>query len=75
MTDPSTRLMTAKDLAKRWQVPESQVYRLAREGRIPAVRLGRYWRFRLDLIEQWETPQRPTNPLFTGGPIKGGPED
>jgi excisionase family DNA binding protein len=51
MTD---RLMTAKDLADRWQVPKSQVYRLAREGRIPAVRLGRYWRFRLDLIEQWE---------------------
>jgi hypothetical protein len=36
-----TPLMTAEDLAARWQVPTSQVYRLTRDGRIPVVRLGR----------------------------------
>lgn len=50
----SARLLTADDLAERWQVKKSQVYRLAREGRIPAVQIGRYYRFRLPTIEAWE---------------------
>ena len=50
----SDRLLTAEQLAERWQVATSQVYRLTREGAIPAVKLGRYCRYRRDLIEQWE---------------------
>jgi excisionase family DNA binding protein len=30
------------------------VYRLTREGAIPAVKLGRYYRYRLDAIERFE---------------------
>jgi excisionase family DNA binding protein len=48
------RLLTAEEVAHRWQVPRSHVYRLAREGRIPTVELGRYRRWRLDQIEQFE---------------------
>jgi excisionase family DNA binding protein len=48
------RLLTAEDLAVRWQVQTSHVYRLAREGRIPTVRLGRYYRFHPDAIEAFE---------------------
>lgn len=48
------RLLTAEDLAARWQVPRGHVYRLAREGKLPAVRLGRYRRFRLPEIEAFE---------------------
>jgi excisionase family DNA binding protein len=48
------RLLTAQDLAERWQVPVSQVYNLARAGTIPVVRIGRYVRFRLEAIERWE---------------------
>ncbi len=48
------QLLTADQLAERWQVPKSHVYRLAREGAIPVVELGRYRRFRLDAIEQFE---------------------
>jgi excisionase family DNA binding protein len=47
-------ILTADELADRWKVERSQVYRLAREGRIPTVRVGRYYRFRLDLIERYE---------------------
>lgn len=56
----SERLMTAEQLAERWQVPKSQVYRLTRDGRIPAVKLGRYYRYRLDAVEEFEraTPTR-----------------
>jgi len=31
------------------------VYRLARERGLPVVRLGKYMRFQLAAIEQWET--------------------
>jgi excisionase family DNA binding protein len=48
------QLLTADDLAERWRVKVSHVYRLTREGSIDAVRLGRYYRYRLDAIEQFE---------------------
>jgi excisionase family DNA binding protein len=49
------RLLTADQLAERWQIPRSHVYRLTREAKIPAVRLGKYYRYRLDAIEAFET--------------------
>jgi excisionase family DNA binding protein len=48
------QLLTAEQLAARWQVPTSQVYRLTRDHRIPAVRLGKYYRYRTDAIEAFE---------------------
>jgi excisionase family DNA binding protein len=50
----SGQLLTAEQLAERWQVKVAHVYRLARRGEIPRVPLGRYYRFRIDLIEQFE---------------------
>jgi excisionase family DNA binding protein len=50
----SGQLLTAAQLGARWQVPTAHVYRLAREGRIPVVELGRYKRFRVDAIERFE---------------------
>jgi excisionase family DNA binding protein len=51
------QLLTAEQVAERWQIPVSHCYRLAREGRIPSVRLGRYVRFRLDALEAFELQQ------------------
>jgi excisionase family DNA binding protein len=59
--DPSAserrQLLTAEQLAGRWQISTAQVYRLARDGAIPFVSLGRYRRFRLASIEAWEAAQ------------------
>ena len=55
--DGITRLLTAEDLAVRWSVTVKQVYRLAREGDLPAIKVGRYYRFRLSAIEEWEARQ------------------
>ena len=49
-----TRLLTAADLAARWQVPKSHVYRLTRDGKIPAVKLGRYCRYLVEAVEEFE---------------------
>lgn len=52
---PSGVLLTADDLAERWQVSKAHVYRLARDGRIPTVTIGRYYRFRAASIDAWES--------------------
>src|SRR4051794_6821031 len=51
------QLLTAEQLAQRWQVPKSHIYRPTREGAVPTVRLGRYYRYRLDAIERFEVGQ------------------
>lgn len=48
------RLLTADELAARWQVPKAQVYRLSREGRLPTVRIGRYYRHALRAVTAFE---------------------
>jgi len=48
------QLLTAEQVAERWQVPKGHVYHLTRTGQVPAVKLGRYYRFRLDAIEAFE---------------------
>lgn len=39
------RYLDAKTAAERWGVPESWVYDMARQGKLPSVRLGHYVRF------------------------------
>jgi excisionase family DNA binding protein len=56
-TVSDTRLLTAEELAERWRVSKAQVYRQAREGQVPCVQIGRYYRFRLASIEAWEAAQ------------------
>lgn len=48
------QLLTAEQLAERWQVQTSHVYRLTRDGAIPSVRLGRYYRYHPAAIEAFE---------------------
>lgn len=51
MTAPAPAPMTAPEIAARLGVPASWVYELARNGRIPVRRLGRYRRFDLAAVE------------------------
>jgi hypothetical protein len=48
-------LLTAKQLAERWQVTTDWIYAQCRAGKIPQVPIpGKYVRFRLDVIEAFE---------------------
>lgn len=53
-TITASQLLTAGDLADRWQVPVSHIYRLARGEQIPVVKLGKYRRFRIADVEAFE---------------------
>jgi excisionase family DNA binding protein len=54
LSEPARRLLTADEVAERWQVGRSHVYALVRAGKIPTVAIGRYYRFRLEDLEEWE---------------------
>lgn len=65
-----TLLLTAREVASLIKVDKSTVYRLAEAGRLPAVKVGRQWRFPEDLLLEWlgrrPNPAGPTSPAATG---------
>ncbi len=48
-----TSLLTAKELQEVLQVDRSTIYRMAESGRLPAVKVGRQWRFPSEQIDDW----------------------
>ncbi len=46
-------IMTIAEVAKYLGLHELTVRRLAREGELPALKLGRQWRVKRDLLEKW----------------------
>ena len=53
-----TTYLTAKDLQDLIRVDKSTIYRMAEDGRLPAVKVGRQWRF----------PEREVPDPYYGGP-------
>lgn len=45
--------LTPNEVAKSLKLHPFTVTRLAREGKIPAFKVGGVWRFRKDKFEQW----------------------
>ena len=45
--------LTTDEAAAYLKVCRKTVYRLARAGRLPAVRVGRHWRFRRRDLQAW----------------------
>ena len=48
-----TTIMTVKDVAEYLRMSEAKVYKLVKEGVLPVVRIGKTWRFRKDLLDDW----------------------
>jgi len=49
----SPEILTVKQLANYLQMDEHTIYRLAKSGKIPAMKIGAEWRFKKDLIDKW----------------------
>ena len=54
------QIMTTKELAKYLKLHEITICKYAAEGKIPAIRIGRVWRFDKEAIDRW----------ISGGPKK-----
>ena len=46
-------VMTLDEVARYLRINKSTVYRMARDGTLPAWKLGNVWRFKKDSIERW----------------------
>ena len=61
--------LTTEEVLEYLQVNLRTVYRLIKAGKIPAVRVGRQWRFRKRDIDAWLDSQRPR--AEHAGPVAG----
>jgi excisionase family DNA binding protein len=64
--------LTTEEVLEYLQVNLRTVYRLIKAGKIPAVRVGRQWRFRKRDIDAWLESQRPRAARAGGGPTPRG---
>lgn len=48
-----TEMLTAKDMQALLQVDRSTIYRMAVAKRLPAIKVGKQWRFPADQVEKW----------------------
>ena len=46
-------LMTVEEVARYLQLKPQTIYKWAQEKRIPAVKLGKEWRFRKRILDEW----------------------
>ena len=56
-------IMTTREIANYLRLHELTICKLAGEGKIPAIRIGRLWRFDKEVIDRW---------INKGGKIQSG---
>ena len=64
-------LLTTKDVRSLLQVDRSTIYRMAEAGQLPAVKVGKQWRFPAELISRFleqRAQGQPERPKHTGPP-------
>lgn len=53
MDSRSSDVLTVGEAADLLRIPRSSIYKLAQEGRIPAQKVGRHWRFHRATLLKW----------------------
>ena len=53
LDDSDHDVMTMKEICDLLRVHPATIYRLLRNGELPAFRIGSEWRFRTDMILRW----------------------
>jgi excisionase family DNA binding protein len=51
--DKEHDVFSIDELADYLKIPKSTLYKLVREGKIPAQKVGRHWRFHKSAIVKW----------------------
>ena len=50
-------ILTVKEVSELLKIHEDTVYKMVKEGRIPAFKIGSDWRFQKDQIVHWIAEQ------------------
>ena len=53
MHEKTPDVMTFEEVMVYLRIPRSSLYKLAQEGKIPAQKVGRHWRFRREALDRW----------------------
>jgi len=61
-------MLTAKELQELLQVDRSTIYRMAEAGTLPAIKVGKQWRFPSEQVADWFDRQIITNSVPSGYP-------
>ena len=48
-----TDILTLEEVAKHLKLQPQTVYKWAQEGQIPGAKLGKEWRFRKEILDEW----------------------
>ncbi len=64
-THTTPAYLTARDVQELIRVDRSTIYRMAESGRLPAIKIGRQWRFPTEAIHEWLG----TSPDESGGAL------
>ncbi len=67
-------IMTVKQMAEYLQMDEHTIYKLARSGLIPSIKIAGQWRFKKDVIDKWiseESLERVTENIKSSSKRKG----
>lgn len=54
--------MTLREVAQYLGLHIMTVYKLTREGRVPAAKIGGQWRFKRDVLDEWLDRQMHRHP-------------
>lgn len=57
---PESAVMTIEELAEYLRVSKSTLYKLSQEQKIPCQKVGKHWRYRRDLIDEWLSSRNQT---------------
>ena len=63
MTSTFEPLLSDAEAGKLLGLHPKTIQRLARRGELPAIRIGRYWRFRASALNQWIDVHSTCQPL------------
>lgn len=55
-------IMTLREVAQYLGLHVMTVYKLTREGRMPAAKIGGQWRFKRDVLDEWLETQMHRHP-------------
>jgi len=53
VTNMNDEIMTIKDLSLYLKINEKTIYKLAKQGKLPGVKIGGMWRFKKEAIDNW----------------------
>jgi len=53
MSDGHDTVFTIGELAAYLKISKSTLYKLAQEGSLPGIKVGRHWRFHKAVIDRW----------------------